>query len=104
MDFRINKGIGKPVEVGGLQAQYIFIFCIGLVGIFFLFVILFMAGVSQVICIAIGVTAALLLGKITFSLSRKYGRWGLMKLQARRSLPCFVIRRLPVYKLLRHKA
>ena len=42
-EYPINKGIGRPVEFKGLKAQYLFIFCGGLLDLFVLFVILYMA-------------------------------------------------------------
>lgn len=99
MEYRINKGVGKPVEVSGLQAQYLFIFCGGLIGVFFLTVILFMANVNHWICIGIGITSILTIGKLTFSLNKRYGRWGLMKLQAHRSYPRLILNRCPIRKL-----
>ena len=51
-EYPINKGIGRPVEFKGLKAQYLFIFCGGLLALFVLFVILYMAGVDQWVCIA----------------------------------------------------
>jgi len=38
-EYPINKGIGRPVEFKGLKAQYLFIFCGGLLALFVLFVI-----------------------------------------------------------------
>ena len=40
----INKGIGRNVEFKGLESQYLFIFCGGLLAVFVVFVILYMAG------------------------------------------------------------
>ena len=42
MEYSINKGIGKNVEFKGLQAQYLIIFAVGLLGIFFLFAMLYL--------------------------------------------------------------
>jgi len=36
-EYPINKGIGRPVEFKGLKAQYLFIFCGGLLALFVLF-------------------------------------------------------------------
>ena len=47
MDLEINKGIGRNVEFKGLESQYLFIFCCGLLAVFVVFVILYMAGVNQ---------------------------------------------------------
>ena len=62
MDLEINKGIGRNVEFKGLESQYLFIFCGGLLAVFVVFVILYMAGVNQWVCIGFGVVAATLLG------------------------------------------
>ena len=58
MDYELNKGIGESAEFKGLKAQYLFIFAGGLLALFVLFVILYMAGVGQWLCIAFGVTSA----------------------------------------------
>ena len=39
-EYPINKGIGRPDEIKGLKAQYLFIFCGGQLALFVLFVIL----------------------------------------------------------------
>ena len=46
-NFEINKGVGREVEFKGLRAQYLFIFAAGLLAVFVMFVILYMAGVGQ---------------------------------------------------------
>ena len=66
MDMEINKGIGRNVEFKGLESQYLFIFCGGLLAVFVVFVILYMAGVNQWVCIGFGVAAATLLVWLTF--------------------------------------
>ena len=71
--YPINKGIGRSVEFQGLKSQYLFIFAGGLLALFVLFVILYMVGVNQWICIGFGGTAASVLVWQTFSLNRKYG-------------------------------
>ena len=48
-DYPINKGIGHSVEFKGLKAQYLFIFAGGLLAVFFLVVVLYMAGADQAI-------------------------------------------------------
>jgi hypothetical protein len=98
-EFGMNKGIGKPAEFKGLQSQYLFIFAGGLLAVFVMFVILYMAGVHQWICIAIGVGAATTLVWLTFTLNRKYGAHGLMKLQARMHHPRYLINRVRIRRL-----
>ncbi|MBF0647421.1 DUF4133 domain-containing protein [Dysgonomonas sp. GY75] len=100
-EYSINKGIGKPAEFKGLKAQYLFIFAGGLLGVFILFVILYMAGVGQWICIGLGVTLALMLVWLTFRLNDKYGQHGLMKLLAGKSHPRYIISRLRTGRLFR---
>ena len=52
--YNINKGIGKQVEFKGLRAQYLFIFAGGLLGVFILFVAMYLLGVPTAVCIAAG--------------------------------------------------
>lgn len=101
--YPINKGIGRSVEFQGLKSQYLFIFAGGLLALFVLFVILYMAGVNQWICIGFGGTAATILVWQTFSLNRKYGEHGLMKRSALHSHPRYLINRRHIPRLLRHK-
>jgi len=68
-----------------------------------LFVILYMAGVNQWICIGFGGTSTSILVWQTFSLNRKYGEHGLMKRSALHSHPRYLINRRRIPRLLRHK-
>ena len=92
-EFNVNKGIGKPAEFKGLQSQYLFIFAGGLLAVFVMYVILYMVGVNQWICILFGGGAATVLVWLTFTLNRKYGEHGLMKWQARSYHPRYLINR-----------
>ena len=68
-EYPINKGIGRPVEFKGLKAQYLFIFCGGLLALFVLFVILYMVGIDQWVCIGFGVASSSILVWQTFALN-----------------------------------
>ena len=103
MEYGINKGIGKSVEFRGLKAQYLFIFAGGLLAVFVVFVILYMAGVDQWICIAFGVAAASVLVWLTFRLNARYGEHGLMKLLAARRHPRYLLNRKSLRRLLKRK-
>lgn len=103
MEYPINKGIGRPVEFKGLKAQYLFIFCGGLLAVFVLFVVMYMAGVAQGICIGFGVVSASILVWLVFHLNGKYGEHGLMKLGALRSHPRYIINRKSVSRLFTRK-
>lgn len=91
--FNINKGIGRTVEFRGLKAQYLFIFAGGLLSILIVVMVMYMAGAYPYLCLAFGTGAASLLIWKTFSLNRKYGAHGLMKLAAKKKHPRYIIRR-----------
>jgi hypothetical protein len=93
MEYSINKGIGHSAEFQGLKSQYLFIFAGGLLSLFIVFVVIYMAGVNQWVCIIFGITAALALVYGTFYLNTKYGEHGLMKAQAKGNHPRYVINR-----------
>ena len=99
MEYNMNKGIGKPAEFRGLQSQYLFIFAGGLLAVFVALVILFMVGVNQWFCILFGAIAAAVLVWLTFSLNRKYGANGLMKMQAKMYRPRYLINRKRISRL-----
>lgn len=94
--YTINKGIGRTVEFKGLKAQYLFIFAGGLLGILVLVMILYMAGVNSYLCLTLGFGGSGLIVWQTFSLNRKYGEHGLMKVGARKRHPRYIICRKPV--------
>ncbi len=98
-EYPVNKGIGRSVEFKGLKAQYLFIFVGGLLALFVLFVILYMIGIDQWICIGFGAVASSVLVWQTFSLNARYGEHGLMKLGAARSHPRYLINRRRIPRL-----
>lgn len=102
-EYSINKGIGGSVEFKSLKAQYLFIFAGGLLTIFVLFVILYMAGISQWFCIGFGVIAASVLVWLVFALNTKYGEHGLMKLAATKNHPRYIINRRKLSRLITTK-
>lgn len=101
MNYNINKGIGRTVEFKGLKAQYLFIFAGGLLGLLILVMIMYMVGVNSFICIALGSGSASLIVWQTFSLNRKYGEHGLMKIAANKKHPKYIICRKPVHRYLK---
>jgi len=101
--YSINKGVNKPAEFKGLQSQYLFIFAGGLLGSFVLFIVLYLAGINQWVCIFLGVILTLLVIYSTLSLSKKYGRFGLMKLQATKNFPRRITNRRSIPKLFTQK-
>lgn len=103
MEYSINKGIGKSVEFKGLVAQYLFIFAGGLLAVFVVFVIMYMVGISQWVCIAFGIIAASVLVWLTFHLNEKYGEHGLMKVFSKQQHPRYLINRKIPHRLFRRK-
>lgn len=101
-DYPINRGIGKPAEFKGLKSQYLFIFAGGLLALFVVFVVMYMAGIGQWICIGFGVISASVLVWGTFYLNAKYGEHGLMKFQATRNHPRYIINRRNFLRLFQH--
>lgn len=100
-NYNINKGIGRTVEFKGLKTQYLFIFAGGLLGTLIFVMILYMAGVNSYVCPLLGAGGASLIVWQTFSLNRKYGEHGLMKVGARKRHPRYIICRKPVNRYLK---
>ena len=102
-DYPVNKGIGRSVEFKGLKAQYLFIFVGGLLALFVLFVILYMIGIDQWICVGFGVVSASVLVWQTFALNARYGEHGLMKLGATKSHPRYLLNRRRISRLIKKR-
>ena len=102
-DYPVNKGIGRSVEFKGLKAQYLFIFVGGLLVLFVLFVILYMIGIDQWICIGFGVISASVLVWQTFALNARYGEHGLMKLGATKSHPRYLLNRRRISRMIKKR-
>ena len=102
-EYPVNKGIGRSVEFKGLKAQYLFIFVGGLLALFVLFVILYMIGIDQWICIGFGVVSASVLVWQTFALNARYGEHGLMKLGATKSHPRYLLNRRRISRLIKKR-
>lgn len=101
--YHINKGIGRTVEFKGLKAQYLFIFAGGLLAVLICVMIMYMAGVNTYFCLAFGGASSALLIWQTFSINRKYGEHGLMKLGAHKKHPRYIISRKCIYRYLKIK-
>ena len=99
--YHINKGIGRTVEFKGLKAQYLFIFAGGLLGILVLVMVMYIVGINTYLCLTIGGASSAILIWQTFSLNRKYGEHGLMKIGANKRHPRYIICRKPVHRYLK---
>lgn len=85
--YKINKGVNQPVVFKGLKAQYIWWLGGGLVTLLLLFAIMYIIGVNMYVCLLIILVLGTLLFKKVYSMSRKYGEYGLMKKIAKRRIP-----------------
>lgn len=99
--YNTNKGIGRTVEFKGLKAQYLFIFAGGLLGILVFVMVMYMAGVHTYLCLFLGLTTSSILIWQTFSLNRRYGEYGLMKLGAKKRHPRYIISRKSASRFLK---
>lgn len=102
-EYEINKGIGREVEFMGLRAQYLMLFAGGLLGVFILFMIMYMSGVAAIVTIPLGITLAAFLVLVTFRMNARYGSHGLMKAMASRSRPRRIIHRKSIARLVRRR-
>lgn len=92
-EYEINKGIGRSAEFQGLKSQYLLLFAGGLLGLFVMVVVLYMGGLDAWLCLLFGIVSSSALVWATFRLNARYGEWGLVKLQARRRWPYYLINR-----------
>jgi len=98
-EYTINRGIGRNAEFKGLKAQYLFIFAGGLLALFIIVAVMYMAGINQFFCIGFSIVAAPVLVYGTFHANSKYGEYGLMKRQALRNHPRYIINRVRIFRL-----
>jgi len=85
--YQINKGINRPIEFKGLKAQYIWWLGAGLLCLLIIFAVLYIIGVSPVLCLLLILGAGIALFMHVYKLSRKHGQHGMMKELAKRSIP-----------------
>ena len=85
--YKINKGINKPIEFKGLKAQYIAYLAAGLIALLILFAVLYIIGVNMFVCLGLIAILGTILFLSVYSLSDKYGQYGLLKKLAKRSIP-----------------
>src|SRR5690606_26630287 len=84
-----------------LHILQLLLFAGGLLGTLILVMILYMAGVDSYVCLLLGAGGASLIVWQTFSLNRKYGEHGLMKIAANKRHPRYIMCRKPVHRYLK---
>jgi hypothetical protein len=85
--YKVNKGINKPIEFRGLKAQYIWYLGGGLVILLIVFAILYIIGINAFFCVGLIVILGTGLFMQVYTLSNKYGEYGMMKYIARKNVP-----------------
>ena len=85
--YPINKGINRSIVFKGLKAQYIWWLGAGILGLLFLFAVMYILGVSIGICLLVVFGLGCFLFRWVYTLSNKYGEFGLMKKMASRFIP-----------------
>ncbi|HEY4208045.1 MAG TPA: DUF4133 domain-containing protein [Puia sp.] len=85
--YPVNRGVNRSLEFRGLKAQYVWWLAAVVVGDMIGFGVLRLAGLNLYGCVLIILGLGGLGITRVYALSRKYGRYGLMKRKARRALP-----------------
>lgn len=85
--YTINKGINKPITFKGLKAQYIWYLGGGVVVLLVLFAVLYICGVSPLLCTALVLGAGTGWFLYISRLSHRYGAHGMMKRIAASRVP-----------------
>lgn len=85
--YNINKGINKSIEFRGLRAQYIWYFAGLVMGLLLVFATLYIVGAGTIVYLSVTGSGAAYGSLKIFSLSRKYGEHGLMKVAACKRIP-----------------
>jgi hypothetical protein len=85
--YHCNKGVNRPMEFRGLQAQYIWWVAGVLIANLLLLGILHLCGVSSWICLPLILASGGSGIAGVYRMSRLYGQHGLMKKRAARQIP-----------------
>ncbi|WP_200979797.1 DUF4133 domain-containing protein [Echinicola sp. 20G] len=87
MEYRINKGINRPIEFKGLSGQYLAYMAVGLVVLLLGVSIAYMVGVPAWLIILMTGLIGAILSISVFKMNAQYGRHGLMKKWAYKKVP-----------------
>ena len=86
-----------------MKSQCLFFFAGGLVSVFLAVVVLYMAGVSQLVCLSFGAISGTLAVWLTFRMNARYGEHGLMKMLAEKRHPRYLSARRRIFRALTKK-
>lgn len=87
MTFTINRGVNRPLEFYGIQAQYISCIGMGCLGLLLFFGLLYLAGVNSYVATVVILPVGVAMVLVARHLSTRFGPDGLMKWSARRRMP-----------------
>ena len=87
MNYLINKGVDRPLEFRGIQAQYLMYLGLGCLGLLFVFAVLYLAGINSFLAMGIVLIPGGCMFVFIKGLSDRYGAHGMMKRLARRKMP-----------------
>jgi hypothetical protein len=87
MSYKINRGIGRPLEFQGLKAPYFGRFMAIWFGMLMLWGILHMLNVPSFVALLLALVPGGLGMRRLYRMSHVYGEHGLIKRSARRDLP-----------------
>ncbi|RZM13604.1 MAG: DUF4133 domain-containing protein [Pedobacter sp.] len=88
--YQINKGLNRPIGFKGLKAQYIAYLSAGLVVLLLSFTVFYILGVPLVVLLPMtGLLGSALFVAVTV-LSKRFGRYGLMKYLASSRVPVYL--------------
>lgn len=85
--YRINKGVGKPVEFKGLVGHYIWWLGGAILIQLFVFAILYLVGVPLMACMLLFILPAAAAFIFITRISKQFGEHGWMKHNARKYIP-----------------
>ena len=85
--YTIYKRIDCAIAFKGLQAQWIWWLAAGILGLLFLFAVLYILAVPLLICLVLDLILGTVLFVSVFRLSKRYGEFGLKKKAAFRLMP-----------------
>ena len=85
--YSINRGVNRPLEFRGLQAQYIWYLGGGLVAVLILFSVLYITGLNAYISVLIGLGLGGSVFLLVYRMNDKWGQWGWMQRTAQKKVP-----------------
>ena len=85
--YPVHRFVNRAVEYRGLQAQYIWYMAGGLMLLLIGFAASYLAGLPPYPCLVAVLVAGGVLTKSVYRLSKRHGRYGLMKKRATRRIP-----------------